>query len=127
MHALFAPLAACVRGLNNVCTIPHCVPLISRFLDAAGHNVKTAAQQAQRTHEWRCSRGVDTVFCRPCPCYSLLLDTFPTYTLLEQNADGHAVLLTKVCRSTEELRRTIRRTHCSNYLLGGSQATVTLS
>eukprot|EP00775_Hariotina_reticulata_P007831 gene7831-8028_t len=63
-----------------------------RFLDANSGNVKAATQQAQRTHTWRQTWQVDSVLDRPCPQEPLFHQAFPTYTLLDENAEGHAVI-----------------------------------
>lgn len=66
-----------------------------RFLNAKP-TLAASREQAQRTHKWRVRMDVDNVLRKPCPGFEEISTTFPTYTLLNNSADGHAVVMMKV-------------------------------
>lgn len=69
--------------------------LCCRFLNAKP-TLAASREQAQRTHRWRVRCSVDTVLQRPCPGFEKISVAFPTYLLLENSPDGHAVMMMKV-------------------------------
>jgi hypothetical protein len=69
--------------------------LFDRYLHDA-FTVRGAKQNARSTHEWRQKFHVDSAFERPVPYHSAVTTAFPTYTLMDESPDGHAVLYTKV-------------------------------
>ncbi|WIA20652.1 hypothetical protein OEZ85_005030 [Tetradesmus obliquus] len=66
-----------------------------RFLNAKP-TLEASREQAVRTHRWRQRCNVDSVLTRPCDGFEKISATFPTYTLLDNSPDGHAVVLMKV-------------------------------
>jgi hypothetical protein len=70
-------------------------PFFYRYLHDA-FTVRGAKQHARSTHEWRQKFRVDSAFERPVPYHSVVTTAFPTYTLMDESPDGHAVLYTKV-------------------------------
>jgi hypothetical protein len=69
---------------------------LCRFLNAKP-TLEASREQAQRTHRWRQRCNVDSVLTRPCDGFEKISATFPTYTLLDNSPDGHAVVMMKVC------------------------------
>jgi hypothetical protein len=41
--------------------------------------------------------GLGSVLTRPCDGFEKISATFPTYTMLDNSPDGHAVVMMKVC------------------------------
>lgn len=68
---------------------------IYRFLNAKP-TLAASQEQAQRTHKWRVRQDIDNVLRKPCPGFEEISTTFPTYTLLNNSPDGHAVVMMKV-------------------------------
>jgi hypothetical protein len=69
--------------------------LFDRYLHDA-FTVRGAKQNVRSTHKWRQKFRVDSAFERPVPYHSAVTTAFPTYTLMDESPDGHAVLYTKV-------------------------------
>jgi hypothetical protein len=64
--------------------------------------LRGAKQHARSTHEWRQKFRVDSAFERPVPYHTAVTTAFPTYTLMDESPDGHAVLYTRVSMSGGE-------------------------
>jgi hypothetical protein len=72
-----------------------CCIYLHRFLNAKP-TLEASREQAVRTHRWRQRCNVDSVLTRPCDGFEKISATFPTYTLLDNSPDGHAVVMMKV-------------------------------
>ncbi|WIA09629.1 hypothetical protein OEZ85_009018 [Tetradesmus obliquus] len=66
-----------------------------RYLHAA-FTVRGAKQNARQAHEWRQKFGVDGAFERPVPYHTAVTTAFPTYTLMDESPERHAVITSKV-------------------------------
>lgn len=71
------------------------LPIHSRYLHAA-FTVRGAKQNARQAHEWRQKFGVDGAFERPVPYHTAVTTAFPTYTLMDESPERHAVITSKV-------------------------------
>jgi hypothetical protein len=86
----------CALCLLLLTVLPHVgAVVLHRYLHAA-FTVRGAKQSAKHAHEWRQRFGVDGAVQRPVPYHTAVTTAFPTYVLMEESPEGHAVIYSRV-------------------------------